>query len=422
MRHALCPEGNIMKIFNRKYRKPDDISDLFLANYPGRSHFAEAFRTLRTNIQFSFMEKDLGSILITSAGEEEGKTSAVANLAYTMAQAGKAVLMVDADLRKPILSRLVSSDNSPGLSGIITDVFGFEIKRGSLKDLTVSDLFRLLTFQKKTGQLHLTEATEKVDLLFLQGELKEIHWLTRPEGRKLANSLVKNGIVKKEDLERALVRHKAMARRLGFTLLNMGLLKEDELVNILNVHMTEGLRTALQFTKGEYVFNELDKSDFEHASFDPVDFHKLYNQAVAGREELNFIKNRIEPAIIKTAEENLFLLPSGKAPHNPSEMLASARLPFLINLLKRRFDLIVIDSPPILPTSDALLLAPHADGVVLVTRSGMINKEMVKKAADQLRQTGANLIGVALNAVDINRESYYRNYYKYYSKYYGEDD
>ena len=398
-----------------------DISELFLANYSTRSHFAEAFRTLRTNIQFSFMEKELRSILITSAGQEEGKTSAVANLSYTMAQAGKTVLMVDADLRKPTLSRLVSSNNSPGLSGIITDVFGFEVDKGSLKDLSVSDLFRLLTFQKKTGRLHLTEGTEKVDLLFLQGELKEIHWLTRPEGRKLANFLFHNGLVKKEDIERAVARHKAMDRRLGVTLLNMGLLKEDELVNILNVHMMEGLRTALQFNKGEYVFNELDKSDFEHASFDPVDFHKLYNQAVAGREELYFLKNKIDPAIVKTTEENLFLLPSGTSPPNPSEILASARLAFLINFLKRRFDLIVIDSPPILPTSDALLLAPHADGVVLVTRSGMINKEMIKKAADHLRQAGANLIGVALNAVDINRESYYRNYYQYYSKYYEED-
>ncbi len=411
-----------MKIFDKIKDKPQgSISDLFLANYSRRSHFAEAFRTLRTNIQFSFMEKELKSILITSAGQEEGKTSSVANLSYTMAQAGKRVLMVDADLRKPTLHRLVSSDNSPGLSGLITDVFGFEVNKGSLRDLSVSDLFRLLTFQKKTGRLQLTDGTEKVNLLFLQGEFREIHWLTRPEGRRLARSLYDNGLVKKEDIELAVARHRAMNRRLGVTLLNMGLLKEDELVNILNVHMMEGLRTALQFNKGEYVFNELDKSDFEHASFDPVDFNQMYNQAVAGGEEFNFIKNRIDPAIIKTTEENLFLLPSGTPPPNPSEILASARLSFLLNYLKRRFDLIVIDSPPILPTSDALILAPHTDGVVLVTRSGMVNKEMVKKAADQLRKSGANLIGVALNAVDINRESYYKSYYQYYSKYYGED-
>jgi Mrp family chromosome partitioning ATPase len=399
-----------------------DISDMFLANYPGRSRFAEAFRTLRTNLQFSSMEKVLGSLLITSAGQEEGKTSIVANLSYTMAQAGKTVLMVDADLRKPTLSRLITSDNSPGLSGLVIDVFGTELGKGSMRDFSVSDLYRLLTFQKKTGRLHLTGGTEKVDFLFLLGELKEIHWLSRPEDRKLAHYLVNNGLVKKDDLERAIVRHKAMDKRLGLTLINMGLLKEDELESILSVHMMEGLRMALQFEHGEFDFDELDQSDFEHVSFDPVDFHQLYNQAVMDREDLPFLRNKIEHAIVKTTEENLFLLPSGALPPNPSEILGSGRVSFLINLLKKRFDLLVIDSPPVLPASDAVLLAPLSDGVLLVARSGMMNREMVKKAAESLRQANVNLLGVALNGVDISREGFYRNYYKYYSKYYGEEN
>jgi capsular exopolysaccharide synthesis family protein len=418
-----------MKINKKKHEANNgDISDIFLANYSRKSRFAEAYRTLRTNIQFSFMEKPLGSLLITSAGQSEGKTSTVANLSYAMAQAGKTVLMVDADLRKPTLSSLISSDNSPGLSGLIIDVFGSEVGKGSLKDLSVSDLFRLLTFQKRTGRLHLTDGAEKVDFLFLHGELKEIHWLTRPEKRKLAYSLVNNGLVKKEDIERAFVRHKAMGRKLGVTLINMGLLKEDELETILNAHMMEGLKTALQFEKGEFDFNELDISDFEHTSFDPVDFHHLYQQAVKGREDLPFLQGKIAPAIVKTTEENLFLLPSGATTPNPSELLGSARFSFLISILRKRFDLLVIDSPPILPASDALLLAPNSDGVLFVTKSGLLNRDMVIKGIESLRQINANLIGVALNSVDITKEGHYRNYYyyhhyysKYYSKYYGEE-
>jgi Mrp family chromosome partitioning ATPase len=417
--------------FFRKKNDSNDLAltDVFLANYPGRSRFAESYRTLRTNIQFSFMEKDFRSILVTSAGQAEGKTSTVANLSYTMAQAGKTVLMVDADLRKPSLSQLGSSVNSLGLTGLIAEGFNSEVGKGSLKDFSVSDLFHLLTFQKKTGRLHLTDGTEKVDLLFLQGEFKEIHWLTRPEGRKLANSLVKNGIVKKEDIERAIVRHKAMNRKLGVTLLNMGLMKEDELVNILNTHMMEGLKTALQFEHGEYVFNELALSDLEHTSFDPVDLHQLYNQAVISGENLPFLRAKIDQAIVKTREENLFILPSGNIPPNPSELLSSERLSFLIRVLKNRFDLLVIDSPPVLPTSDALILAPHSDGVLFVTKSGMLNRDMVKKGLESLKQTNANLIGVALNSVDVTKEGHYRNYYyyqqyysKFYSKYYGEDN
>jgi capsular exopolysaccharide synthesis family protein len=411
-----------MNIFTRRHRLDEvDISDLFLADYPGRSRFAEAFRTLRTNIQFSFMEKDLRCLLITSAGQEEGKTSVVANLSYTMAQAGKKVLMVDTDLRKPTLSRLVPSNNSRGISGILTSVFGKEVGEGALKDLSVSDLIRLLSFQKKTGQLSLSDGTEKVDLLFLGGELKDLNWPTRPEENKLANMLVKNQVLKKEQVMQAIARHKSTGRKLGLTLISMGLLNEDELKGLLNTHMTEGLRTVLQFKKGEFVFNELDKSHYEHASFDPVNFYQLYNQAIMGQEELVFLGEAIDSAIVKTKQENLFLLPSGSLPPNPSEILASDRTSFLMSILKKKFDLLVMDSPPILPASDALLLAPHADGTVLIAGAGMMNRGLVKKAVDQLRQANANLIGVALNGVDVHREGYYSYYYKYYSKYYGEE-
>ncbi|MBW2646379.1 MAG: hypothetical protein JRE23_09420 [Deltaproteobacteria bacterium] len=94
---------------------------------------------------------------------------------------------------------------------------------------------------------------------------------------------------------------------------------------------------------------------------------------------------------------------------------------FLLSNLKKRFNTLIIDSPPILPASDALLLGPQADGVILVVKSGVMNREMVKKAVEQLRVSHANLLGVVLNAVDTKREGYYKYYHKYYSQYYGHD-
>ena len=69
--------------------KKSRLSDLFLENYPPKSNYAESYRSLRTGIQFSFLDEEFRSILITSAGAEEGKTASTANLAYTIAQAGK---------------------------------------------------------------------------------------------------------------------------------------------------------------------------------------------------------------------------------------------------------------------------------------------------------------------------------------------
>ena len=87
-------------------RHKNDISGMesLLVNYSSKSRYAESYRTLRTNIHFSMMEKGLHSLIITSSLPGEGKTNTVANLAYTIAQTGKSVLMVDADLRKPGLS------------------------------------------------------------------------------------------------------------------------------------------------------------------------------------------------------------------------------------------------------------------------------------------------------------------------------
>ncbi|MBW2646353.1 MAG: CpsD/CapB family tyrosine-protein kinase, partial [Deltaproteobacteria bacterium] len=131
-------------------------------------------------------------------------------------------------------------------------------------------------------------------------------------------------------------------------------------------------------------------------------------------------QEKINSAILKTGAPNLFLLPSGDLPPNPSELLGSKRMSFLLSNLKKRFDVLIIDSAPILPASDALVLAPEADGVLLMVKAGLINREMVKKAVEQLRVARAHLLGVALNYVDIKREGYYKYYHKYYSQYHGE--
>jgi capsular exopolysaccharide synthesis family protein len=140
-----------------------------------------------------------------------------------------------------------------------------------------------------------------------------------------------------------------------------------------------------------------------------------------GGEELPFLREKIHAAIMKTDVENLFVLPSGPRPPNPAELLDSNRMSFLLSYLKRRFDRVILDSPPVLPASDAVLLSPQTDGVVLMVKAGGANREMVKKAVEQLQVAQANLIGIALNEVDVKREGYYKYYHKYYSKYYGEE-
>jgi Mrp family chromosome partitioning ATPase len=393
------------------------LTDLFLDQYPTTSRFAESYRTLRTSIHFSFMDKAFRSLLVTSAGAQEGKTSTVANLAYTMAQAGKTVLMIDADLRKPMLSTLLPSQNSTGLTELLSDVFGSDVRSGSLAEFSVSDLFWLLSFQQKTGLLRLTEGKEEVHVYFLQGKMSNIKWPTRPKDQKLVTLLMKNKLLTNEQAKLAIVRKKDTGQKMGFVLINMGFIKEDDLAGFIILHMMEGLR---QFRSGEFSFKDLPESYFEGPSFDPADLPKVYRQVIIGEEELPYLQMKITAAITKTNVGNLFLLPSGSPPPNPAELLDSNRMSFLLSYLNRRFDRIILDSPPILPASDALLLAPQTDGVVLMVKAGHVNRNMIKKAIEQLQMSQANLIGTVLNQVDVKGYGYYKDYYKYYAEYYGE--
>ncbi len=83
-----------------KSRKTDRSK--LLTEFPSNSRYAEAYRTLRTNLFFADMDKEIKSVLVTSSLEKEGKTTTAINLAYTVAQTDRQVLVVDCDLRRPI--------------------------------------------------------------------------------------------------------------------------------------------------------------------------------------------------------------------------------------------------------------------------------------------------------------------------------
>jgi non-specific protein-tyrosine kinase len=86
-----------------------------------RSPISEAYRTLRTNLEFTSLDKPIRSMVVTSAAPEEGKSTTLANLAVTIAQAGKKVILVDCDLRRPALHQIFDARNAPGLTDMMRD-------------------------------------------------------------------------------------------------------------------------------------------------------------------------------------------------------------------------------------------------------------------------------------------------------------
>ncbi len=203
----------------------------------------EAFRILRTNIQFSSVDRVVRTLLVTSVVPDEGKTAIVANLGAVIAQGGRQVLLVDGDLRRPRLHRTLEVPNRAGLTSLI-----------------------------------------------------------------------------------------------------------------------------------------LGSGD---------------------RQE----------CVVETDIPNLHVLPSGPLPPNPSELLGSQRMQELLHELAQQADVVLIDSPPVLPLADAAVLARQVDGVLLVLEAGRTRQEAARRAVENLRQVGANLIGVVLNGVPTRGGGYY--YYEY---------
>lgn len=119
--------------------------------------------------------------------------------------------------------------------------------------------------------------------------------------------------------------------------------------------------------------------------------------------------------------DNLYILAGGNIPPNPSELLGSPRMTQLLDDVKEEFDMVILDCPPVLPVTDATILATRVDGVILVYQIGRIARFALKRAKVHIENVNAIVWGVVLN--DIRAEvGYEQNLTKYYGKYYAETE
>jgi capsular exopolysaccharide synthesis family protein len=118
----------------------------------------------------------------------------------------------------------------------------------------------------------------------------------------------------------------------------------------------------------------------------------------------------------------LWILPAGPIPPQPAELLGSSVMKDQIARWRNEFDHIIIDTPPCLSVTDAVLLSPEADRVILVARSGQTTRPALRRACDLLLQVNANVMGIVLNALNLNSvEGYYYYGGSYSNNYYSEE-
>jgi capsular exopolysaccharide synthesis family protein len=126
-------------------------------------------------------------------------------------------------------------------------------------------------------------------------------------------------------------------------------------------------------------------------------------------------------AVQHTEVRGLQVLPSGYIPPNPAELLGSPSMKELVAVLRKRFDWVLFDAPPLLTIADALVLSSLVDGTILVARADVTPLPAIHRAIDQIAGVGGKLTGLLLNRVDLERHSYYysQHYGEYYRSYYG---
>lgn len=126
----------------------------------------------------------------------------------------------------------------------------------------------------------------------------------------------------------------------------------------------------------------------------------------------------INDVIYKSNKDNLYVLPSGVFPSNPTELLGNKRMKMLLSALKETFDYVIIDTPPLGSVIDAAVIAKNCDATIMVIASDVSSKAMAKKVVSQLKTANPNFLGCVINKANVKENKYYyKRYGGYYNRY-----
>jgi polysaccharide biosynthesis transport protein len=131
-------------------------------------------------------------------------------------------------------------------------------------------------------------------------------------------------------------------------------------------------------------------------------------------------EENVDQCIQSTLVDGLSILPCGPIPPNPAELLHTAKFSRLLEELKSKFDIVMLDSPPVGVVIDAAIIGPQVDGAIIVSESGSTNREALIQALRQMRDVGTKILGCVLNNVDLAKETGYGGYYYYRPGYYSD--
>jgi uncharacterized protein involved in exopolysaccharide biosynthesis/Mrp family chromosome partitioning ATPase len=384
-----------------------------ILDLPLTGRFSDAFRMLATNLKFSRFDRPRGVYLVTSTVPGEGKSTCCFNLGLTTAKLGIRTLIVEADLRLPVMRKILGQTEASGVTDILVDIFNTQVGDGTLSDLAIGDILKLLEIQEKSGILHCENDPNTFMVSVHKGQIVNVDWLSRPPKTRLGNLLVQTGKITREQSQIALAKQQSTCQRLGQVLLHLGFVSAEDLAGPLKLHIQENISQLHKCGHARFRFEEQPELVSPASDTKEAALRQAMGRLDGGSPQSTpFLLGQIEQHLCDVPDSGkLWILPSGKIPPNPADLLASSRMRVLVGLLRQQFDLILLDSPPMATASDTAILASLCDAAVLVIKMGATQFSQIQRSQEQLEALQIPIAGTILNMLDMKKAPHY--YYRY---------
>ena len=346
-------------------------------------------------------------IMIESTTVGEGKTTVGSYFARNLSSMGMRVLIADCDFQRPTLHRHFGVQNDGGLARALSRVLSNRISVGSLERFSVADIFFLIKLRKQSGQLSICNETETQTMTayFHDGRFFHLQNHNGPPSNLLGNMLLTGGFITKNQLQDALERSKRTALPLGYILINAGYISHDKLKGILKLQTEESFQILFSWKKGRFIFHHGNLNAYER---ERIIFGGDYTSTIEDLSRLggySLLENEIVSNIVSGKNENLYVLPAGVVSSKPIGQMNISLLSKFFEIFKQRFDIIILDSPPLDTAAVNATIFHITDGVIFVIKAGDLSAKTINRHKDFIPEE--KLIGAVLNQVKEKTISYY---------------
>jgi len=344
-------------------------------------------------------------LLVESAAMGEGKTTVLGNLAMNMGTAGLRVLMVDCDLQRPALHNLFGIKSEGGLAQAMADILSHKIDAGKLYKHSMDDLFFLIALKKQSGDLIVTNNSYTMTATFQDGQLLHIQGEKDTSTSRLGTVLLRGGFITESQLDEALNIHGRTGQSLGYILINTGYITQEKLQGPLRLQMEEHLQRLFSWKQGSFVFKPGRVETYEH---ERIYFGEDYTTVIQRLGRLagsRLLESAILSCVKSCVDGNLYVLPAGTVSGKTIGALNLTLLAKFLDILKQRFDVILVDTAPLLGGPGVAPLNAVADRVIFVVKAGHLSVKLINEAASSIPDD--KILGAILNQVKIGRDYYH---------------